>query len=209
MRIGILGAGNIGGTIGKLWCDAGHEVCFGTRHPAELKGLVSELGSRARAGTSADAIEFGSVILLAVPLKATPQLGREFGKQLTGKVVLDATNPYPDRDGELAQAARANGRGSGTWTAEQLPGATVVKAFNTVYFKTLTTEAHRKTDKIGIPLAGDDKAALETAAKLASDAGFDPVIVGELDRSREFDVGTRVYNSGLGATELRRRLNLA
>jgi predicted dinucleotide-binding enzyme len=208
MRIGILGAGNIGGILGRLWCGAGHEVCFGTRHPAALKEIVAELGPRARAGTSADAIGFGPVILLAVPLKATPQLGREFGRQLAGKVVLDATNPYPDRDGELAHEARADGRGSGTWTAEQLRGATIVKAFNTVYFKTLGTEAHRETNRIGIPLAGDDKSALETAAKLVSEAGFDPVIVGALDRSREFDVGTPVYNSGLGGAELRHRLNL-
>jgi predicted dinucleotide-binding enzyme len=208
MRIGILGAGHIGGTLGRLWCDAGHEVCFGTRHPAELQEFVAELGPRAKAGTSADAITFGSVILLAVPLKATPQLGREFERQIGGKVVLDATNPYTDRDGELAQAARANGRGSGTWTAEQLPGATVVKAFNTVHFKTLATEAHRKEDRIGIPLAADDKSALETAATLVREAGFDPVTVGALDRSREFDVGTPVYNSGIGGAELRRRLDV-
>jgi predicted dinucleotide-binding enzyme len=209
MRIGILGAGHIGGTLGRLWCEAGHEICFGTRHAADVQPFVAELGPRARAGTSADAIAFGPIILLAVPLKATAQLGRDFGSQLAGKVVLDATNPYPERDGEPAHAARANEGGSGTWTAAQLPRAAVVKAFNTVYFKTLATEAHRKADRIGIPLAGDDASALETAAQLVTEAGFDPVIVGALARSREFDVGTPVYNSGMGAAALRRSLNVA
>ena len=78
-----------------------------------------------------------------------------------------------------------------------------MKAFNTVYFKVLADEAHRAGDQVGIPLAGDDRSALEIAASLVRDAGFDPVIVGPLARGREFEPGTRPYNSGMNGRELR------
>ena len=83
------------------------------------------------------------------------------------------------------------------------PGARWVKAFNTVYFKVLASEAHRKGDQIGIPLAGDDPEAVKVAARLVRDAGFDPVIVGKLARGKAFEPDTRPYNSGMTGPELR------
>ena len=98
------------------------------------------------------------------------------------------------------------GTGSGLGTQAHLPGSRVVRAFNTVYYKTLEKEAHRAGDQVGIPLAGDDGAALEIAAGLVRDAGFDPVIVGGLAEAGRFDVGTAVYNSGKSGAEVRAAL---
>ena len=182
MRIGIMGAGMIGATLGTLWYKVGHEVRFATRHPEKLHDLVQSLGPGASCGTVEEAASFGPVVLWAVPLGATPDLGRRLGALLKDKVVLDTANPYPARDGAIAQEVIASGRGTGVWTAGHLPTAKVVRAFNTVFFKTLQNEANRLGDRLGIPLAGDDAEALQVAAQLAIDAGFAPVIVGELDR---------------------------
>jgi len=206
MRIGIVGAGMIGSTVAKLWADAGHEVMIASRHPEALQGLVKTLGARASAGTPAQAAQFGEVVMLTVPLKAVPELARDLGPSLAGKVVLDTSNAYERRDGDLAGEATADPRGSAGWAAAMFPRSRWVKAFNTVYFKTLESGAHRDGDGIGIPLAGDDREALETAARLVRDAGFDPVIVGALARGKEFEPNTRAYNTGMGGPDLRRLL---
>src|SRR5262245_19391814 len=182
MRIGIVGAGLIGSTLAKLWADAGHEVRLASRHPEELQRLAQNLGKRASAGTPEDAAKFGEDVMLTVPLKAIPGLAKELSPLLVGKVVLDTGNAYEERDGDAAREASRHPRGSAGWAAAMFPGARWVKVFNTVYFKTLESEAHRDGDRVGIPLAGDGRDALETAANLARDAGFDPVIVGALER---------------------------
>lgn len=208
MRIGIVGSGMIGATLGELWVKAGHEVLLSSRHPADLAALIEKLGERARAGTAEEAVAMGEAILLAVPFSAVVDLGARLAAALAGKLVLDAGNPYPGRDGAAAEEVARSGRGSGRWTAQHLPGARVVKAFNTVYFKTLAAEAHRAGDRVGIPLAGDDDAAIAIAAQLVRDAGFDPVVVGPLDRVKDFDPGTPVFNTGMSGPELRRQLGV-
>jgi predicted dinucleotide-binding enzyme len=204
MRIGIVGAGKIGSTLARLWVDAGHEVRLASRHPDELQPLLKTLGTRASAGTPEDAARFGDVVMLTVPVKAIPDLVRDLAPLLAGKVVLDTGNVYAQRDGDAARQATSHPQGSAGWAAAMFPSARWVKAFNTVYFKTLEKEAHRDGDRIGIPLASDDRAAAETAAGLVRDAGFDPVIVGGLERGREFEPDTRPYNSGMSGPELRR-----
>lgn len=203
MRIGIVGAGMIGSTLAKLWADAGHEIRLASRHPEELQPLVASLGKGASSGTPAEAAKFGEVVMLTVPLAAVPRLARDLTPWLDGKVVLDTGNAYEERDGGAAREATGHPRGSAGWAAAMFPGARWVKAFNTVYFKTLEGEAHRKGDRVGIPLAGDDREALDTAARLARDAGFDPVIIGTLERGKEFEPGTRPYNTGMSGRELR------
>jgi len=203
MRIGVVGAGMIGSTVAKLWVDAGHEVRLASRHPDALQPLVERLGTRASAGTPTDAAAFGEVVMLTVPLAAIPGLARELGPLLAGKIVLDTGNAYEGRDREAAREAVRHPEGSAGWAAAQFPGARWVKAFNTVYFKVLEREAHRDKDRVGIPLAGDDRQALDTAARLVSDAGFDPVIVGPLARGREFEPGTPPYNTGMSGRDLR------
>ena len=206
MRIGIIGSGMIGGTVGKLWAKAGHEVLFSSRHPEKLADLARAAGGRA--GTVEEAARFGEVVFLAVPYKALPELHQQIGEHLRGKTVIDAGNLYPDRDGAVAQSVLDEGVGAGVGTQRHLPEAHVVRGFNTVYFKVLEKEAHRKGDGVGIPLAGDDKAALDTAAKLVRDAGFDPVIVGGLSEARRFDAGTPVYNTGKSGPEVRAALGV-
>ncbi len=204
MRIGIIGAGNIGSTVGKLWVDAGHEVRFASRHPDELAPLVKTLGPRASAGTPSDAAQFGDVVMLTVPLKSVPELARSLAASLAGKVVLDTGNAYAQRDGDAAAQAKSHPHGSAGWAAEMFPKARWVKAFNSVNSRTLEREAHRDGDRVGIPLASDDRDALDIAAGLVRDAGFDSVIVGTMAAGREFEPDTWPYNTGMSGPDLRR-----
>jgi 8-hydroxy-5-deazaflavin:NADPH oxidoreductase len=206
LRIGIIGAGHIGGTLAALWVSAGHEVMISSRHPDELQGLARSLGPKAHVGTPREAAVFGEVVLVSVPYGALPQVGRDLKSELAGKIVLDTGNPYPQRDGEMAVAARA--KGTGVASAEYLPGVRLVRAFNAINSADLRSEAHRQGAPIAIPLAGDDAQALQVAQQLVSDAGFVPVVVGPLARAREFDVGTAVYTRLLTAPELRQALKL-
>jgi predicted dinucleotide-binding enzyme len=209
VKIGIIGAGMIGSTVAKLWVDAGHDVRLATRHPEELGTLVARLGTRASAGKPADAAAFGDVVMLTVPLKAIPDLARDLAPLLAGKIVIDTGNAYERRDADIARQATAHPGGSAAWAAALFSGARWVKAFNTVYFKVLETEAHRSGDRVGIPLAGDDRDAVETVATLVRDAGFDPVVVGALARGKEFEPETRPYNTGMSGRELRNLWHLA
>jgi 8-hydroxy-5-deazaflavin:NADPH oxidoreductase len=203
MRIGIVGAGKIGSTLAKLWVDAGHDVRLASRHPDDLKPLVEKLGPRASAGTPEEAAAFGDVVMLTVPLKAIPGLARDLAPRLEGKIVIDTGNAYEQRDGQLARDAAGHPGGSAAWAAGMFPRARWVKAFNTVYFKVLASEAHRGGDRLGIPLASDDRDAMEIVAGLARDAGFDPVPVGALARGKEFEPDTRPYNTGMSGKDLR------
>jgi len=206
LKIGIIGAGRIGGTLGELWVKAGHEVLLSSRHPEDLKGLADRLGPLARAGTPREAAAFGDVILIAVPYGALPQVGRDFAAEMRGKVVLDCANPFPQRDGPVAEDARR--KGTGVASPEHLPGVRLVRAFNTIPFGVLRSQAHRAGERVAVPLAGDDPEALEIAARLVEDAGFEPVVVGPLARARGFDVGAPAFGKGLTAQELRRSLGI-
>jgi 8-hydroxy-5-deazaflavin:NADPH oxidoreductase len=206
LKIGIIGAGHIGGTLASLWVKAGHEVLVSSRHPEQLQGLARSLGPRARAGTPHEAALFGNVVLISVPYAALPQIGRDLRTELSGKIVLDTGNPYPQRDGDMAVEARR--KGTGVSSAEFLPGVRLVRAFNAINSGDLASEAHRSGERIAIPLAGDDSQALEVAQRLVRDAGFEPVVVGPLSRAREFDVGTAVYTRLMTAAQLRQALGL-
>lgn len=206
LRIGIIGSGNMGGGLGRLWAEAGHQVFFSSRNPDELTELVAQAGPNARAGTPHEAAEFGEVILIAVPYGALPQVGRDYGHLMQGKVVIDLGNPRADRDGPMADDAIA--RGTGVASASYLPGTRLVRAFNAIAYTMLEDPRNDAGETIGIPIAGDDPAAVATAVRLVEDAGFDPVVVGGLARAREFDRGTPVYVRGMTAAELRAALGL-
>jgi 8-hydroxy-5-deazaflavin:NADPH oxidoreductase len=208
MNIGIVGSGRIGGLLGKLWAAAGHQVLFSSRHPGQLDDLVAATSGNASRGTVAAAIAFGEVILLSIPYGLIEEFGKEHGKQLAGKIVIETGNPYPERDGPVAHDVRSSGLGTGVWSARWLPQCRLVRGFNTVWDKTLAREAHRPEPRIGVPLASDDQDAMRTVAELVRDAGFDPVVVGPLARAREFDVGTPVYDSNLSGPDVRRALGL-
>lgn len=206
LKIGIIGAGRIGGTLGELWVKAGYEVLLSSRHPDQLKPLAARLGPRARAGFPREAATFGEVVLISVPYGALPQVGRDYAAELKGKVVLETGNPFPGRDGDMAIPARD--KGTGVASAEFLPGVRLVRAFNTIPYYDLRGEAHRKGERVAVPLASDDQAALEIASRLVEDAGFEPVVVGPLARAHEFDVGSAVFAQALTARELRRALGI-
>ena len=109
LKIGIIGAGHIGGTLARLWVAAGHEVLISSRHPEELRPLAQSLGPKARVGTPREAAQFGDVV--SVPYGALPQIGQDLKAELAGKIVLDTGNPYPQRDGDMAlEARRVGGR---------------------------------------------------------------------------------------------------
>jgi predicted dinucleotide-binding enzyme len=206
LKIGIIGAGRIGGALGEHWAKAGHEVMLSSRHPEKLKELAARLGPRARVGTPREAAAFGDVILVSVPYGAVPEVGRDYAAEMRGKVILDTTNPFPARDGAVAEEARK--KGTGVAAVEHLPGTRVVRAFNTIPAGVLRSDAHRSGERVAVPLAGDDREALDVASRLVKDAGFEPVVVGPLTRAREFDPGTSVFGRGMTARELRQQLKL-
>jgi predicted dinucleotide-binding enzyme len=206
MKIGIIGTGEIGGALARHWGAAGHQLLISSRHPEELQALAKQIGPNVKVGTPREAAAFGDVVLVSVPYKATPQIGRDYAAELKGKVVLDTGNPYPGRDGDMA--VRDRQRGTGVASAEYLPGTRLVRAFNAINSGPLENEAFHQPERLGIPLAADDAEAMKIAEQLVRDAGFDPVAVGPLSRAREFDVGTPVYVRGMTAAELRSALKL-
>ncbi len=205
-RIGVIGAGSLGGTVGSLWVQAGHEVFFSSRHPEELKSMVAGLGARASAGTPQEAAAFGSIILFAVPYSALPALGKALADALRGKIVLDACNPSAYSSDALVTEAQANG--AGPTTAKYLPGTRVVRAFSAVDATAVAASAGRHDDKLGVPLAGDDAQAVAIAAQLVVDAGCEPVIVGNLASAKSFQRGGPGFRANTTAAELRRLLGL-
>ncbi|MBB2201264.1 NADPH-dependent F420 reductase [Gluconacetobacter tumulisoli] len=206
LRIGTIGAGHVGSTLGGLWVRAGHPVMFSAREIAGARSVATGLGPLAQAGTPQQAARFGDVVLLAVPYGALPAIGAALHAALAGKIVIDACNPYPWRDGDVARQARE--QGAGVTTQSFFPGAHVVRAFNSEDMSTIDAEAHRTPPLLGIPFAGDDPAATRIVAGLIRDAGFDPVAAGPLSAARLFQPGAPGFEADLTAPELRRRLGL-
>jgi predicted dinucleotide-binding enzyme len=207
-KVGIVGSGNIGGNLGILLAKAGCEVFFSSRHPENLQGLVEAAGPTARAGKVDEAIAFGDVVILSVPLKAYRELDDETRQALKGKIVIDTSNPYSERDGAIAVEARQDPGGMGSVVARLLPGVRIVRAFNSVYFEDLKKTVNKNGETIGIPIASDDQEALDAAVELAQRAGLDPVVVGGLSSSKLFDVGTPVYATSASAREIRQKLRI-
>jgi predicted dinucleotide-binding enzyme len=207
MKIGVIGSGHIGGTIGGLWTKAGHPVFFSSRHPEELRDLIAGLGPLAQAGTVDQAIGFGDVVFIAVPYGALPQIGKDYGKSLAGKIVLDAGNAVPTRDGSIAEEVEREG--VGMTSQKYLPGARLVRAFNTLSYMIFQREANRPAPRLAVPIAGDDQEAVQVAANLVRDAGFDPVEVGKLADASRFQRGAPGYGQSVTAAELKQKLSLS
>jgi predicted dinucleotide-binding enzyme len=186
-RIGVIGSGNVGSAIGRVWANAGHPVMFASRNLDHDKQLAAGIGANARAGTPAEAVAFGDVLLFAVPYGALPDLGKALATAIKGKVIIDACNPFPNRDGDIATRARAEG--AGKVSAELLPGARIVRAFNAIGAADMGA-AHEQPGRIGMPIAGDDKQAIEIASRLIREIGYEPVLVGGLDKGKYLMPGT-------------------
>ena len=187
MKIGIIGSGHVGSALGGVWAKAGNEVMFSSRNLDNDKKLAAAIGANARAATPQEAATFGQVLLFAVPYSAFPELIKSLGNSFKGKLVINASNPFPQRDGEIANQARE--KGVGLFDAQLLPGAHVVRAFNAVGAARMAS-AHEDPGRIGMPIAGDDKKAIEVASRLVREAGFEPVVVGGLGMGKYLMPGT-------------------
>jgi len=189
LKVGVIGSGRIGSALGEIWLGAGHEVMFSSRHIENDRALAARLGGKARAGTPQEAAAFGEIVLMAVPYRALPQLGKDLANELKGKPLIDACNPFVHRDGEIATWARE--KGAGLASAELLPGARIVRAFNAVSYARLPDIAQRKDgERPGMPMAGNDAKAIALASRLVRDAGFEPVVVGDLAFGKHLIPGT-------------------
>jgi predicted dinucleotide-binding enzyme len=204
-KIGFIGAGRIGGGLARLWATAGYQVMLSARDLGPVRQLAAQIGPNAQVGTPAEAAAFGDVVVVTVPFSALPAIGKDYAAQLKGKIVLDTCNPSLKRDGPMAQEALD--KGTGVMDPIYLPGTRLVRAFNTTGAGYLTPIAQRTGPQFGVPLAADDKGALKVAAQLVRDAGFEPVIVGNLSTARSFDLGHGVHG-GMTATEIKAVLKL-
>lgn len=187
MRIGIIGSGHVGSAIGSAWARAGHEVMFSSRNLEHDEQLAIEVGRGARAGTPREAAAFGDVVVVSVPYRALPDVGKALADLIRDKVVIDTCNPFVGRDGEIASWARE--KGAGLASAELLPGARIVRAFNAVSAARMGA-AHREPGRFGMPIAGDDPDAIAVASQLVRDVGYEPVVIGGLAMGRHLVPGT-------------------
>jgi predicted dinucleotide-binding enzyme len=198
MKIGIIGSGNIGATAARLFVRAGHEVALSnSRGGVGLKALVAELGPKAKATTIEDAANFGDVILIAIPFGKFSTLP---GDAFKGKVVIDAGNYYPNRDGNFAALDDGQTTSSEMMSAH-LKEARLVKGFNTIWFEHLATQGDQALplhDRRAIFIAGDDSEAKEMVARLIEEIGYAAVDTGFLhEGGRRQQPGTAVYNKEL------------
>jgi predicted dinucleotide-binding enzyme len=206
--IGLIGAGNIGGQLARLAVKNGHDVVVSnSRGPDTLADLVKELGPRARAGTPVDAAKAGDIVVVTVPLKSYRKVPVE---PLAGKIVVDTNNYYPQRDGHIPELDNET-----TTTAEllqaHLPTSKIVKAFNHIYAAALTTDGQPPgtKDRRALVIAGDDRDAKATVARLIDQFGFDVVDAGPLKEGWRIQRDTPGYGPRRNAEELRRDLAAA
>ncbi len=195
--IGLIGSGHIGGTVARLAVDAGHDVVLSnSRGPETLQGLVRELGERARAGTIQEAAR-ADIVVLSIPLKNVGDIPADLVRD---KIVIDTSNYYPHRDGQIA----ALDDGS-TTTSElvqsRLPGSLLVKGFNNINFLHLGSlqRPSGSPERSVLPIAGDDASAKRQVADVFDSLGYDAYDTGPLADSWRFDVGTPAYGAPYNA----------
>ena len=203
MKIAIIGSGMIGATAARLFVAAGHEVALSnSRGPDSLEPLINELGPRAHAATVADGARWGEIVLLAVPWRTPEALPP--ADTVRGKIVVDAMNPYTV-DGGITDLGDAT---SSEHTRTRLPGARLVKAFNTIWFRHLAARGRRDLpvhERHAIFVAGDDAAAKQVVTTLIEDIGFGAVDTGSLvEGGRRQEPGKPLYNQTMSVAEGRK-----
>jgi predicted dinucleotide-binding enzyme len=208
MKIGIIGSGNIGGNLGKHWAKAGHEVLFSSRHPKELSNLINETEGKAKAVSIEKAFEAkADVYLLATPYKAIDKLSELYAGEYDNNTIIDATNPYPERDGIMAQEVKDSNRNASEYTAMKFNTAKTSKAFNTIKAEHLRDRAWRNTDRLAIPFAAQDADSKRKTQQLIEDIGFDAVYIGDLTKTEIMDPDQKLYGKSVNRQELERILN--
>jgi predicted dinucleotide-binding enzyme len=205
MKIGIIGAGHIGGNLTRRLTALGHKVFVAnSRGPETLTDLAAETG--ATPVTIKEAARAGDVLIVTIPVKNIPALAENlFGNLPENVAVVDTGNYYPQRDGYIPEIEA--GTAESRWTSEQL-GRPVIKAFNSIYAKSLLEKGlpPGSPRRIALPVAGDDKAAKAVVMKLVDELGFDAVDAGGLDDSWKQQPGTPVYGTDLDVAGVRRGL---
>lgn len=201
MKIGIIGSGDIGGSLGRLWAKAGHEVFFASRNPGDLEQLARQAGDNAAFGTVEEAHGFSELLLEAIPYHAAMKLEP---RAYAGKMLISASNYYPERDGEIDLGG---GLSQTEALAARLPDTRVVKAFNMMYAQEMAARADGETDeRLAILYAGDDAEARKAAAGLIEDALFAPVNAGALANGRWFEHRGPLYGERMTGEEAKARL---
>lgn len=191
MNIGIIGSGNVGGSLGKIWAKGGHKVMFsGSRDPQKLQELAKSTGHNARIGSVAEAAQFGEVVLLAVPWAGVEDALASVGT-IEGKILIDCTNPLkPDLSGLVVGWTNSGGEE----VAKRAKGARVVKAFNIVGANIFQSESRLfGSQRIVLFYCGDDDAAKAVVASLIEDSGFEPIDVGPLSSARYLEPMEQLY----------------
>ena len=205
MKIGIIGAGNIGGTLARRLTALGHTVSIAnSRGPETLAPLARETG--ATPVTVQQAARAGEVVIVAIPEKNISRLPRGLFDGVSAEtVIVDTGNYYPQRDGRIDPIEQ--GKTESRWVADTL-GRPVVKAFNTIYARHLLERGKPKgaAGRIALPVAGDDARAKQVVIRLLDELGFDGVDAGSLDDSWRQQPGTPVYGTDLDAAGVRKGL---
>ena len=208
MKIGIIGSGNIGGNLGKHWANAGHNVLFSSRHPEELGSLVKEAGPNAKAMSVTDTFEENAdVYVLAMPFKAVDKISELYAGEYANSVILDATNPYPERDGEMAKNVRDANYNASEYTAMKFSSAKTAKAFNTIKAQDLKNEAFKDKNKLSVPYAAQDQESKAVVKQLIEDIGFDAVYVGNLSDTKIMDPDQKIYGLSTSKSDLLETIN--
>ncbi len=203
MKIGIIGAGNIGGNAAKLFAKAGHEIAIAnSREPETLADLVKEIGGNAKAVTVEEAAKFGEIVFVSIPFGKYKELP---ANEFDGKIVIDSNNYYPDRDGQF-EDIDSNKTTSSELLAEHLSGAKVVKAFNTIWFEHLKTQGNTDLpveERRVIFLCGDDEDAKKKVSALIEEIGFGAFDTGNLSEgSKTQSTTSAIYNRDLTVAEV-------
>lgn len=200
MKIGIIGAGNIGSTLARLLTKAGYSVALSnSRGPETLESLVTEIGGDIHAATAEEAARYGDIVIEAIPYGRYRQLPVD---ALAGKILVSAANYYPKRDGMIDFA----GHTQTGLIAAYLPQTRVVKAFNTIYFKHLLEQGDTSkpiSERRVIFIAGDDAEAKQEVTRLIEDLGFGVYDTGSLEESEVQEPGAEVYTKDMTVAEAR------
>lgn len=206
--IGFIGSGHIGSQVARLAVASGYEVVLSnSRGPETLADLVRELGPKARAATVEEAARIGDVVVVSIPLKA---IGSVPAAPLAGKIVIDTNNYYPQRDGRFPELD-AEQKTTSELLQERLPSSKVVKCFNHIYARELTTDGSPAgtPNRRALVIAGNDAGAKATVTKMLDQFGFDTVDAGPLSESWRIQRDMPGYGPRRNAEELRKDLAAA
>lgn len=206
IRIGVIGAGWLGSTVGRLLGISGHQVMFSSRHPENHAGLTHVIGANAYIGSLKDAASFGDVLLFAVPFNVLPELGRDLAELIRGKIVLDACNTNSDPGDPYTKEGLKNGVAE--TSVKYLPMTRLVRAFSAVDAQAIDASAAGRGIKLGVPLASDYQDEMMLAAELVKDVGCEPVITGKLASAVLFQREGPGYRANTSAPKLRKLMGL-